>query len=60
MQLEGILESVKRNVWATPLVIILKSEHKLRVCGDFKITINRCVETKTYPLLATEDIFLHT
>ena len=60
MQLEGILESVKRNVWATPLVIVLKNDDKLRLCGDFKITISQCVETKTYPLLATEDIFLHT
>ena len=57
MQLEGILESVKRNVWATPLVIVLKSDGKLRVCDDFKITINQCMETKTYPLPATEDIF---
>ena len=60
MQLEGILESVKRNVWATPLVIVLKNDDKLRVCGDFKIIISQCVETKAYPLLATEDIFLHT
>ena len=57
MQLEGILEPVKRNVWATPLVIVLKSDGKLRVCGDFKITINQCIETKTYPLPATEDLF---
>ena len=27
------------------------------MCGDFKVTINQCVETKSYPLPATEDIF---
>ena len=56
MQLEGILEPVKRNVSATPLVIVLKSESKL---SDFKITISQCVEKKTYLMLATEDIFAH-
>ena len=50
MQQEGILEPVKRSEWATPLVIVPKSNGKLRVCGDFKVTINQCVETKTYPL----------
>ena len=57
MQQEGILEPVKRSEWATPLVIIPKSNGKLRVCGDFKVTINQCVETKTYPLPTIDDIF---
>ena len=57
MQREGILEPVERSEWATPLVIVPKSNGKLRICGDFKVTINQCVETKTYPLPTTEDIF---
>ena len=57
MQQEGILEPVERSEWATPLVIVPKSNGKLRVCGDFKVTINQCVETKTYPLPTTDDIF---
>ena len=57
MQQEGILEPVERSEWATPLVIVPKSNGKLRVYGDFKVTINQCVETKTYPLPTTDDIF---
>ena len=57
MQQEGILEPVERSEWATPLVIVPKSNGKLRVCGDFEVTINQCVETKTYPLPTTDDIF---
>ena len=57
MQWEGILEPVERSEWATPLVIGPKSNGKLRVCGDFKVTINQCVETN--PLPTTKDI-LHT
>ena len=59
MQAERILEPVDQSEWATPLVIVPKSNGKIRVCGDFKVTINQCVETKSYPLPTTEDIFAH-
>ena len=59
LQAEGILEPVEQSEWATPLVIVPKSNGKIRVCGDFKVTINQCVETKSYPLPTTEDIFAH-
>ena len=32
MQQEGMLEPVERSEWATPLVIVLKSNGNLRVC----------------------------
>ena len=57
MQKEGILEPVEKSDWATPLVIVPKNNGKIRVCGDFKVTINQCVETKLYPLPTVEDIF---
>ena len=42
---------------ATPLVIVPKSNGNMRICGDFKVTINQYAETKVYPLPTTEDIF---
>ena len=57
MQKEGIIEPTDSSEWATPLVIVPKSNGKIRVCGDFKVTINQCVETKLYPLPNVEDIF---
>lgn len=59
MQAEGILQPVEQSEWATPLVIVPKTNGKIRVCGDFKVTVNQCVETKSYPLPTTEDIFAH-
>ena len=53
MQAEGILEPVERSEWATPLVIVPKSNGKIRVCGNFKVTINQCVETKSCQLQKT-------
>ena len=57
MEEEGILEPVEKSEWATPLVIVPKSNGKIRVCGDFKMTINQCIEMKSYPMPTTEDIF---
>ena len=58
LQEEGILEPVQSSPWATPLVVVPKSNGKIRVCGDYKVTVNRCVETKVYPLPTIEDIII--
>ena len=57
MQRDGILESVENSDWVTPLVIVPRKNGRLRVCGDFKVTINQCVETKQYPLPTTLQYF---
>ena len=57
LQKEGIIEPVQTSAWATPLVVVPKANGQIRVCGDYKVTVNRCVETKVYPLPNIEDIF---
>ena len=38
---EGIIESVQFADWAAPIVTVVKSDEKsLRICGDFKLTVN--------------------
>ena len=54
LQEEGIIKPVQTGLWAMPLVVVPKGNGKIRVCG---VTVNRCVETKIYPLPTTEDIF---
>ena len=53
----GILEKVSYSNWATPIVLVPKSNGNVRMCGDFKVTVNPVWEVDRYPLPRTEDIF---
>ena len=37
----GILEHVEISEWATPIVPILKPDKSVRICGDYKLTVNQ-------------------
>ena len=55
---EGILEPVEFSEWASPIVPMLKSDKKsVRVCGDFKQTINPIFRYDQYPISKVEDLF---
>lgn len=55
---DGILEPVEFSEWASPIVLVLKSDKKsIRVCGDFKQTINPVSRLDQYPIPKVEDLF---
>ncbi|XP_054707489.1 uncharacterized protein K02A2.6-like [Uloborus diversus] len=54
---EDIIEPVKYSDWATPIVPVVKQNGKLRICGDYKVTINPGLNIEQYPLPRIEDIF---
>ena len=36
----GILEQVMTSEWASPIVPVPKADESIRICSDYKITIN--------------------
>ena len=55
---DGIIEAVQFSEWAAPIVPVLKSDKKsVRICGDFKQTVNRAAKLDRYPIPKIEDLF---
>ena len=50
LQLQGIIEPVKFSDWAAPIVPVLKKDGGIRICGDYKLTVNWAAKVDTYPL----------
>ena len=54
----NILSKVEDSPWGTPLVPVKKDGGlSVRICGDYKSTLNKCVSTKQYPLPTIEECF---
>ncbi|XP_037560890.1 uncharacterized protein K02A2.6-like [Dermacentor silvarum] len=57
MERVGVLRPVKTSEWAAPIVPILKRSGQIRICGDFKVTVNPVTVPENYPIPRVEDLF---
>ena len=57
MQKEGILRPVESCDGAAPTVIVRKGDGSVRICGDYKVTINPFLEMNAYPMPNPQDLF---
>ena len=53
---EGELVPVDRSDWATPIVVVHKKGGGIRICGDFKVSINPVLQSQTYLLPTPEEM----
>ena len=40
----GVIRPVEYSEWAAPIVPVFKSTGTIRICGDYKVTINQAVK----------------
>ena len=40
LESEGIIQKVDHRDWATPIVAAPKGDNSVRICGDYKVTVN--------------------
>ena len=57
LESEGVIELVPHSEWASPVVTVVKEDVSLRLCGDYKRTVNTACIVDQYPLPQIEDIF---
>ena len=53
----GALEKVRYSDWATPVVVVPKKDGSVRLCGDYKVSVNPALEVEQYPLPKPDEVF---
>ena len=57
LELRGVLEKVPYSEWASPVVLVLKHDGGLRICGDYKVGVNPILKPVEYAIPLVNDIF---
>ncbi len=54
---QGIFDSVRHAKWDTPIVAVAKKDRGLRICGDYRCTVNTAVKPDVYPIPTAAELF---
>ena len=54
----GVLQKVDHSDWAAPIVAVPKKDGRVRLCGDYKVTVNPALDIDQYPLPRPTDLQL--
>lgn len=57
MEKDGIISKCDRSSWGTPLVPVIKGDGSIRLCGDYKTTVNLYVKDVIHPLPTVDEVF---
>ena len=57
LQQTGIIEPIKHSDWAAPIVPVVKKDVSVRICADYRLTVNQAAKPDTCPLPRVDDIF---
>ncbi|KAF2903212.1 hypothetical protein ILUMI_02969 [Ignelater luminosus] len=54
----GIIEPIDYSEWGTPIVPVIKKDGTVRICGDFKITLNPHIEVDRHLISRIAELFV--
>ena len=53
----GTIEPDQYSEWATPIVPVMKSDGTVRLCRDYKLTVNKVSKLDGYPIPKLDDLY---
>ena len=53
----GIIEPIQYLEWAAATVAVIKTDQLIRLCGDYKMTVDKCTNLDSYPIPKIEDLY---
>ena len=53
----GIISPITHSEWAAPIVPVMKQNGNVRICGDYRVTVNQAIQIDSYPLPKIEELF---
>lgn len=57
LEKQNIITPVMFSEWAAPVVPVEKRDGSVRICGDYKLTVNRVAKTEVYPIPKIKEMF---
>lgn len=57
LEKQGVITPVETSEWGTPLVPIPKPNGGIRLCADYKVSINKYLVDNKHPLPRVEEVF---
>ena len=57
LEQEGVLEKVTHSEWGSPIVVVPKKTGGVKICGDYKVTLNQVLDVDQHPLPKPSDLF---
>lgn len=54
---EGVITQIEHSDWTTPIVAVIKNDKTIRMCGDYKISVNKHLKPINYPLPRIDEVF---
>lgn len=58
LEKNGVIVKMDRSRWASPIVVVRKTDKSVRICGDYKVSINPFVEDEQITLSTTQDLYV--
>ena len=57
LQALRVIKPIQFSEWAAPIVPVLKGDGRVRICGDYKVTVNRAAKVDKYSIPRIEELF---